>query len=163
MKRFTLALALVLISASASAQLVQQASKDDLIEKLTPPAPPATRSLRNIAPKPVNVDLSINFDFDSAHLQANSKPLLDNLAQAMNSQRLGALKFKVEGHTDAKGTADYNQELSSRRASAVQAYLIAQNVNADRLQAEGKGASDLLVPEKPLASENRRVRISLVP
>ena len=163
MKRFTLALALVLISASASAQLVQQASKDDLIEKLTPPAPPATRSLRNIAPKPVNVDLSINFDFDSARLQASSKPLLDNLAQAMNSERLGALKFKVEGHTDAKGKADYNQELSSRRASAVQAYLIAQNVNADRLQAEGKGASDLLTPEKPLASENRRVRISLVP
>jgi outer membrane protein OmpA-like peptidoglycan-associated protein len=163
MNRFTLALALVLVSASASAQLVQQASKDDLIEKLTPPAPPATRSLRNIAPKPVNVDLSINFDFDSARLQASSKPLLDNLAQAMNSERLGALKFKVEGHTDAKGKADYNQELSSRRASAVQAYLISQNVNADRLQAEGKGASDLLTPEKPLASENRRVRISLMP
>jgi outer membrane protein OmpA-like peptidoglycan-associated protein len=152
-----------LVSASASAQLVQQASKDDLIEKLTPPAPPATRSLRNRAPKPVNVDLSINFDFDSARLQASSKPLLDNLAQAMNSERLGALKFKVEGHTDAKGKADYNQELSSRRASAVQAYLISQNVNADRLQAEGKGASDLLTPEKPLASENRRVRISLMP
>jgi outer membrane protein OmpA-like peptidoglycan-associated protein len=163
MKRFTLALALVLVSAFASAQLVQQASKDDLIEKLTPPAPPATRSLRNIAPKPVNVDLSINFDFDSARLHASSKPLLDNLAQAMNSERLGALKFKVEGHTDAKGKADYNQELSSRRASAVQAYLISQNVNADRLQAEGKGASDLLTPEKPLASENRRVRISLMP
>jgi outer membrane protein OmpA-like peptidoglycan-associated protein len=94
MKRFTLALALVLVSASASAQLVQQASKDDLIEKLTPPAPPATRSLRNIAPKPVNVDLSINFDFDSARLQASSKPLLDNLAQAMNSERLGASSSK---------------------------------------------------------------------
>jgi hypothetical protein len=163
MKRFTLAVALVLVSASASAQLVQQASKDDLIEKLTPPAPPATRSLRNIAPKPVNVDLSINFDFDSARLQASSKPLLDNLAQAMNSERLSALKFKVEGHTDAKGKVEYNQELSSRRAAAVQAYLTSQNVNADRLQSEGKGASDLLVPDKPLASENRRVRISLMP
>jgi OOP family OmpA-OmpF porin len=163
MKRFTLALALVLLGASASAQLVQQASKDDLIEKLTPPPPPATRSLRNIAPKPVNVDLSINFDFDSARLQASSKPLLDNLAQAMNSERLGALKFKVEGHTDAKGKPEYNQELSSRRAAAVQSYLTSQNVNADRLQSEGKGASELLTPEKPLASENRRVRISLVP
>jgi outer membrane protein OmpA-like peptidoglycan-associated protein len=162
MKRFTLALALVLVSASASAQLVQQASKDDLIEKLTPPAPPTTRSLRNLVPKPVNVDLSINFDFDSARLQANSKPLLDNLAQAMNSERLVALKFKVEGHTDAKGKPEYNQELSSRRAAAVRSYLTSQNVNADRLQAEGKGASDLLTPEKPLASENRRVRISLV-
>jgi outer membrane protein OmpA-like peptidoglycan-associated protein len=163
MKRVTLALSMVLIGAAASAQLMQQASKEDLIEKLTPPAPPTTRSLRNLVPKPVNVDLSVNFDFDSARLQANSKPLLDNLAQAMNSERLSALKFKVEGHTDAKGKAEYNQELSSRRASAVQAYLIAQNVNADRLQAEGKGASDLLFPNQPLASENRRVRISLLP
>ncbi len=163
MKQLTLALAFILCGASASAQLVQQASKEDLIEKLTPPAPPTTRSLRNLVPKPVNVDLSINFDFDSARLQANSKPLLDNLAQAMNSERLANLKFKVEGHTDAKGKPEYNQELSSRRASAVQAYLTSQNVTADRLQSEGKGASELLVPEKPLASENRRVRISLIP
>jgi outer membrane protein OmpA-like peptidoglycan-associated protein len=163
MKRFTLALALILMGSSASAQLVKQASKEDLIEKLTPPAPPTTRSLRNLVPKPVNVDLSINFDFDSARLQANSKPLLDNLAQAMNSERLSQLKFKVEGHTDAKGKNEYNQELSARRASAVQAYLVNQNVPAERLQAEGKGASELLLPDKPLASENRRVRISLLP
>ena len=163
MKRFTLTLAFALMGASASAQLVQQASKEALIEKLTPPAPPTTRSLRNLVPKPVNVDLSINFDFDSARLQASSKPLLDNLAQAMNSERLSQLKFKVEGHTDAKGKNEYNQELSARRAAAVQAYLIGQNVPAERLQAEGKGASELLIPEKPLASENRRVRISLLP
>ena len=154
---------MILLSVSASAQLVQQASKEDLIEKLTPPAPPTTRSLRNLVPKPVNVDLSINFDFDSDRLQGSSKPLLDNLAQAMNSERLGALKFKVEGHTDAKGKSDYNQALSTRRASAVQAYLVGQNVTAERLQSEGKGASELLMPDKPLASENRRVRISLVP
>jgi flagellar motor protein MotB len=41
--------------------------------------------------------------------------------------------------------------------------LVNQNVPAERLQAEGKGASELLLPDKPLASENRRVRISLLP
>lgn len=163
MKRSLFSLVLIFSLVPAFAQLVQQASKEDLIDKLTPPAPPTTRSLRNLAPKPVNVDLSINFDFDSARLQASSKPLLNNLAQAMTSERLSALKFKVEGHTDAKGKNEYNQELSARRALAVQAYLIDQNVPAERLQAEGKGASELLVPEKPLASENRRVRITLLP
>jgi len=162
MKRWTLLLGLMFLSLPSSAQLVQQASSEDLIEKLTP-APPSTRSLRNLVPKPVSVDLSVPFDFDSARLHASSKPLLDNLALAMNSERLASLKFKVEGHTDAKGKAEYNQELSARRAHAVQAYLIGQNVNAERLQAVGKGASELLTPEKPLASENRRVRISLVP
>jgi len=163
MNGLPLALALVLLGGSASAQLVHQASKEDLIEKLTPPPPNTTRSLRNLVPKPVNVDLSIQFDFDSARLQASSKPLLDNLAQAMNSERLSVLKFKVEGHTDAKGKPDYNQDLSARRAQAVQTYLVSQNVAAERLQAEGKGASELLVPDKPLASDNRRVRISVNP
>jgi outer membrane protein OmpA-like peptidoglycan-associated protein len=163
MKHIALALTLALLGTAAAAQPLQQASKEDLIEKLSPPAPPTTRSLRNLVPKPVNVDLSINFDFDSARLQAGSKPLLDNLALAMNSERLSQLKFKVEGHTDAKGKNEYNQELSARRAAAVQTYLISQNVSQERLQAEGKGASELLLPEKPLASENRRVRITLIP
>lgn len=162
MKKLALAFSLIFTLLSTSAQLVQDASKEDLIEKLTPPSAPKTRSLgRNIVPKPVTVDLSINFDFDSANLQASSKPLLDNLASAMNSERLSSLKFRIEGHTDAKGKAEYNQELSARRALAVQTYLISQNVGSDRLQAEGKGFSELLLPEKPLASENRRVRITI--
>jgi outer membrane protein OmpA-like peptidoglycan-associated protein len=162
MKKLSIAFTLIFAVLSASAQLVQQASKDDLIEKLTPPDAPKTRSLgRNIVPKPVTLDLSINFDFDSANLQASSKPLLDNLASAMNSERLASLKFRVEGHTDAKGKAEYNQELSARRALSVQNYLISQSVSNDRLQAEGKGFSELLMPDKPLASENRRVRITI--
>ena len=62
MKRLLFSLALIFSFAPAFAQLVQQASKEDLIDKLTPPAPPATRSLRNLAPKPVTVDLSIKVD-----------------------------------------------------------------------------------------------------
>lgn len=160
MKKRAIAFTLIFAVLSATAQLVHQASKEDLIEKLTPPDAPKTRSLgRNIVPKPVTVDLSINFDFDSDNLQVSSKSLLDNMAFAMNSERLSSLKFRVEGHTDAKGKAEYNQELSARRAMSVKNYLISQNVSNDRLQAEGKGFSDLLLPEKPLASENRRVRI----
>ena len=163
MKHLPLALALALTLASASAQLLKEASKDELIEKLSPPAP-LTRSLgRNLAPKAVTLDLSIQFEFDSAQLQASSKPLLDNLASAMNSERLANLKFRIEGHTDAKGKAEYNQALSAKRALAVQNYLIGQRVEQDRLQAEGKGFSELLLPEKPLSPENRRVRITLTP
>jgi outer membrane protein OmpA-like peptidoglycan-associated protein len=163
MTRWTLLWACIWWGSSASAQLLHNASKEDLIEKLAPPTSTSSRSLRNLAPKSVNIDLSVQFEFDSARLQAASKPLLDNLALAMNSERLSGLKFKVEGHTDAKGKNEYNQELSSRRAAAVHSYLVSQSVSAERLQSEGKGASELLVPEKPLAAENRRVRISLIP
>jgi outer membrane protein OmpA-like peptidoglycan-associated protein len=157
MKKICIGLAALFIS-TAFAQLVQQASTEDLIEKLTPPKP-ATRSLRNITVKPVTLDLSINFD--SANLQSSSKPLLDNLANAMKSERLQSTAFKIEGHTDAKGKAEYNRELSERRAIAVQKYLLTLGVGPERLQAEGKGFSELLLPDSPLASENRRVRITV--
>ena len=160
MKKLSIAFTLIFAVLSASAQLVQQASKDDLIEKLTPPDAPKTRSLgRNIVPKPVTLDLSINFDFDSANLQASSKPLLDNLASAMNSERLASLKFRVEGHTDAKGKPDYNQKLSELRANAVKAQLEKLGVVAPRLIAQGKGDTEPANPGDKFAAENRRVKI----
>ena len=49
--------------------------------------------------------------------------------------------------------------MASRRAAAVVQYLAQQGVQTDRLQAQGKGFSELLKPEDPLAADNRRVRI----
>lgn len=140
---------------------VKSATVDDFVSQLAPPA--LTRSLgRNIVPQKRQIDLVVNFDFDSAKLQAGSRPLLENLAQAMNTERLGAIRFKVEGHTDGKGTAKYNDELSARRAQAVAEFLASQGVAATRLEAQGKGFSELLNKDRPDAAENRRVRIVTV-
>jgi len=109
---------------------------------------------------PRSVDLVINFNFDSASLQPASKPLLDVLAIALSSDKLKTIRFKVEGHTDAKGLQTYNQQLSSRRAESVVSYLAEKGVAKDRMLPEGKGFSELLYPEKPTAMENRRVRIT---
>jgi outer membrane protein OmpA-like peptidoglycan-associated protein len=92
-----------------------------------------------------------------------SKPLLNNLALAMKRERLQALQFRVEGHTDAKGSANYNQLLSERRAAAVVAYLQTQGIDVQRLSIEGKGSSELLLPDQPFAMENRRVRLVALP
>jgi outer membrane protein OmpA-like peptidoglycan-associated protein len=157
---YTLAVT-VLISApsAASAQApVGDASVQDIVDKLAPA--PLTRSLsRNIVPQRRQIDLVINFDFDSARLQPQSLPQLQRLADALKTERLQAARFLVEGHTDAKGTARYNEELSARRARAVADFLQAQGVANERLQAEGKGFADLLNKEQPMAAENRRVRI----
>jgi outer membrane protein OmpA-like peptidoglycan-associated protein len=68
----------------------------------------------------------------------------------------------VEGHTDGKGTAKYNDELSTRRAQAVAEFLATQGVAATRLEAQGKGFAELLNKDRPDAAENRRVRIVTV-
>lgn len=161
MKQIFAIVALGFASIAISAQPISSATADQLEQKLAPSSP-LTRGMRNLAPQQ-QVDLVIQFDFDSAKLQETSKPLLNNLASAMQRERLKDSKFRVEGHTDAKGTADYNQQLSERRAATVVNYLQGQGVELSRLMSEGKGASELLVPEKPNAMENRRVRVIALP
>lgn len=157
-----LALGLGLWCSVALAQApIGSATAEELVDKLAPPAP-LTRSLRNLVPQRRQVDLVVNFDFDAATLQPSSLPLLESLARAMTDERLAALRFKVEGHTDGKGSARYNAELSERRARAVASFLASQGVAAERLETEGKGATDLLLPERPHAAENRRVRVQVL-
>ncbi len=162
MKSRFLLIALFLTVCSVSAQQpINSATVDELVDKLAPPKT-VTRSLRNLAPEPRKIDLMVQFDFNSARLQEVSKPLLSSLAEAMVSERIKALRFKVEGHTDAVGKAGYNQQLSEKRAQSVLEFLATRGVEKDRLTAEGKGASELLLPDKPDAMENRRVRITTV-
>jgi outer membrane protein OmpA-like peptidoglycan-associated protein len=163
MKLILFILSLVTMVAAQS-QPAKSLSTDELIEKLAVPYS-NTRSLtsRNLVPQPKSVDLVIQFEFDSAKVKAESKPQLDSLAVALKSDRLKDMPFLVEGHTDAKGSAEYNQNLSLKRANSVVEYLAQQGVESDRLRAEGKGFNELLFPDKPLAMENRRVRITSIP
>ena len=103
---------------------------------------------------------TIQFAFDSAELLPQSIETLKNLGNALNQELKDQKAFLIEGHTDAKGTRQYNDELSKRRAEAVKDYLVKEmGVSADRLQSVGKGSSDPAVPKKPYAAENRRVVI----
>ena len=134
-----------------------------MVKQLKPA--PRTRSLRNLtvestAPeaKP-SLSLLIQFDFDSAKVKPESQQALSNLAQALQSRELAQSKFAVEGHTDSAGRADYNMKLSQQRADAVRTYLASNGVLDARLNAVGKGSSELANTADPLASGNRRVRI----
>ena len=142
-------------------------SAAEMVEQLKsqPASAPRTRSLRNLtvesaAPeaKP-SLSLLIQFDFNSSTVKPESQQALANLAQALKSKELGESKFAVEGHTDGKGRADYNLKLSQQRADAVRTFLASKGVVDARLQAVGKGATELANTADPLAAENRRVRI----
>lgn len=163
----------------AGAQMpLRDASVDTMVDRLAPPvveapaagtaASPSVRSLRNLMPQPAvpqpsqpprQLDLVVAFDFDSADLSAQGRALLDKLSQALGSDRLATSRFRIEGHTDAKGAAAYNKTLSERRAQAVVAHLTMQGVASERLQAVGMGFEALLLKQQPFAAENRRVRI----
>ncbi|MDI9333975.1 MAG: OmpA family protein [Cytophagales bacterium] len=112
-----------------------------------------------VATERASLSLQIQFDFNSAHIKPESGQALTNLATALQSKELLDAKFAIEGHTDAKGGAEYNQRLSQQRANSVREFLVGKGVEITRLSAAGKGASDLANKQDPLAAENRRVKI----
>jgi outer membrane protein OmpA-like peptidoglycan-associated protein len=102
----------------------------------------------------------ITFTTASSELTGESKASLDVLARALQSDALAGFSFRVEGHSDPRGDAMRNLELSQRRAESVAAYLVqAHGILPERLKAIGKGASEPLNTARIDAPENRRVSI----
>jgi outer membrane protein OmpA-like peptidoglycan-associated protein len=101
----------------------------------------------------------ILFDFDSDRLRPESTPTLDELYDVLSKH--GDLAVIIEGHTDDRGDADYNQKLSARRAAAVVSHLTGRGIAAARLTAMGKGESEPAVSNATAAGQeqNRRVVI----
>lgn len=109
------------------------------------------------------VDLTVFFAFDSDRLLPEAVPQLDALAAALRSPELESHGFLIGGHTDAKGTAAYNQSLSERRALAVVEHLVRRGgVSPTRLVAYGWGEERLKLPSDPLSGANRRVEVALI-
>ena len=134
----------------------------DFIQALTPPQGKA----RGIRPKTAAAaeapyaDLPmITFQFGSAELTPGARQVLDQLAIALQSEQLGHDRFLIEGHTDAVGSDAYNQRLSEQRARAARAYLATKQVSAARLDALGKGKTELLEQTSGPSEVNRRVRV----
>lgn len=114
-------------------------------------------------PKAGKASLLLTFSTASAQLTAATTQQLDLLASALKSNELRGSSFVVEGHADPRGGDVYNQRLSLLRAQAVVSYLIEKHgMPSTSLRAVGKGASELLDINQPLAPQNRRVTIVTV-
>jgi outer membrane protein OmpA-like peptidoglycan-associated protein len=106
-----------------------------------------------------SVNLNIPFELNSSSLMPQASTQLTALEQALTSASLGKDRFVVAGHTDAKGSAEYNKTLSLKRAEAVKKFLVSKGVDAGRLETIGYGSERLLAPDRPEDPSNRRVEI----
>lgn len=80
---------------------------------------------------------NIFYDFDRATLRPESKHALDTLIMMLEDNP--NITIELSAHTDRKGTEEYNENLSQRRAQSVVDYLIRHGIEADRLTAVGYG------------------------
>lgn len=104
---------------------------------------------------------TILFDFDSAVLTEESLRILDSLSKRIIKDPIA--KIQITGHTDGKGSDDYNERLSYQRTMAVKNQLISQGIKVERIQFEYKGEK---IPAAGNDSEegrrmNRRVEIKI--
>lgn len=99
----------------------------------------------------------ILFGFDRSDLSSSAQGNLDKLGNIL--QKYPDTNIEVLGHTDDKGTDEYNQTLSERRANSVSSYLRSKGISSARVTTKGMGESDPKVSNDSESSraENRRV------
>ena len=87
----------------------------------------------------VEFNEKILFAFSSSDLGDAAKTNLNNLVNVLN--KYPNTNIEVQGHTDPRGTDEYNMALSERRAGTVASYLEAQGIAASRITTKGYGES----------------------
>ena len=110
------------------------------------------------------LNLPVHFDFDRADLNAAGTQQVIELGLALSDAKMKQWSFLLVGHTDKRGTMDYNQTLSENRAYTVKRELERRFPSLSaRLEARGRGESELLYGGDSEEDHmlNRRVKVTL--
>ena len=105
----------------------------------------------------------IEFDTEHSTIRRRSYPILEEVAATLQANPQ-IRSLRIEGHTDDRGSEDYNRDLSRARAESVRQWLIEHGIAAERLTAEGVGPSRPLEDNATRAGRqaNRRVEFHIV-
>lgn len=139
---------------ASSKQIVTALNKSAVIQK----------SIGVVGEKP-EVDVRVHFDFDSFAMTGQGKSQADEMGKAMMASELQNKRFKLIGHTDTRGSNEYNDQLSLNRANAVRGYLESKcGVKGGRITVAGKGKRELLYHGETEDEHalNRRVEMVLL-
>ena len=109
----------------------------------------------------ITFDSGILFGFDSSSLTATSKQNITQLAETLNKYE--DTEILIEGHTDNKGSEEYNQSLSERRAESVGDLLVSMGVAGTRITQVGYGEMQPIADNETDygRSQNRRVEVAI--
>jgi outer membrane protein OmpA-like peptidoglycan-associated protein len=111
----------------------------------------------------LDIPAQLTFDINRSDIRSNLYPVFNDIAKVLRDYEKTMLV--IAGHTDDTGPYQYNMNLSQARAESVKQYLVAQNVQAIRLETQGYGPNYPVVPNTSDANraKNRRVEIHIEP
>jgi len=111
----------------------------------------------------VTFKANVMFAFNSAVLKQGAYEELDRTATVLN--KYPQTRIRIEGHTDSKGSEEYNVKLSERRAESVKNALIVRGIDPARLQTVGLGEANPVTTNETDEGRqlNRRVRLVITP
>lgn len=104
----------------------------------------------------IQLDDRVHFEFGSARVRSKSHYLLSRLAKFI-VEHPEILEVSIEGHADAVGEPDYNQQLSEERAASTRRWLVRFGAAPERISVVGHGESQLRVQTFAADERNRRV------
>lgn len=112
--------------------------------------------------KSVNLP-AVKFEYNSFTLTSDARVQLNELAKVLKSTSFKEKRFEIAGHTDAKGSDEYNMGLAQKRAKIIVGYLVTQHsVPNGRLDPIGYGKRRLLLESDPYNADNRRAEVVLL-
>lgn len=105
---------------------------------------------------------TIEFDFDKATLRPENRELLSRIAGILMTAT--GYRLQIYGHTDDIGSAEYNQDLSERRALTVRDYFVEAGIDSSIITTKGFGKTNPIVPgnSNEARAKNRRVEIGII-
>ncbi|WP_295399480.1 OmpA family protein [uncultured Thiocystis sp.] len=129
-----------------------------------PPPSPGGHDNRGFVPHPIRLDIYVLFDFDQDQPNTDGRIQVEELAKALQSGEAGQ-RYRLTGHTDSKGPADYNQKLSERRADSVRSLVVSHYpALSGHILIAGRGKSELKYPDNTEEDHrlNRRVELEVI-
>ena len=138
------------------------------------PAPPPPPAVKPVATQPagivpgsqqdfvVNVGDRVYFDTDQSSIRADAQGILS--AQAAWLNRYPAVRVRIEGNADERGTREYNFALGARRAEAVSEFLTSKGVDPSRISTISYGKEQPINPgsDEDAWAQNRNAHTALV-
>lgn len=111
----------------------------------------------------LDIPAQLTFEINRSDIRANLYPVFNDIAKVLRDYEKTMLV--IAGHTDDTGPYQYNMNLSQARADSVKQYLVAQHVQAIRVETQGYGPNYPMVPNTSEANraQNRRVEIHIEP